>query len=743
MTSLVPPKNLKLTAATVCNERKLIWLQNQDTSINWSKWHGIVTSFDAYNKWSLEEARLVGIILTDIEEWMDIKQFINQVYYVSKKTPVVALSQKIFSLKPIEFWQKNFDNLINLDAITEQYPFISSSWNGTNEDAIGILGQILRYNIIVDCPQSDIRKTELLGRSIQLEAGINPKQIWMITQFFRHKNYDRFRELKECLSKCCGESVIDKIVLINEKDYSKDYSKIPGASKIEQVITGKRLTYSDFLKYVKDNVPSDVFVILCNADIYFDNTLLELHKVNMNDKMFGLLRWDVDTHGESKLFGPRNDSQDTWIFLSNSIKSREWNYNTFNFQLGQPGCDNVFAGYILRQKFVISNPALTIKTYHLHNMGGRSYDVKDTIRSDIYIDMVPTFLIDSKQLIAPEGKPVQISNDNVEFEVKSSSMSNEITYCTMLEKEGRYKWEASVDNYYFQPQIPIYSWNNSSVTSNGLVYDLYNIYMGRYGGSDPKFNYWPEANIDILRPQTKCDTMMAIPFKDTGIFKNADVYILNYISRCARLLKLYPEASFWAPPEFREYLDCFNWVNDEYKAIDYDGVSSCYANKVVGFLPGPESLELGKEDIDALRGLLPSYISKVAEKTCAVVLGANITLDFAQERLTKFLLEKDEEFSIRYVKENDFASYDSLIGASMCIFIGGKKTAHRWSKLWALPEGCRVIEFQQELQIDGEFQHLAHIAGFKSWIMLLAKGSMDDVQEQILEQMEKWFKKNY
>jgi hypothetical protein len=357
--------------------------------------------------------------------------------------------------------------------------------------------------------------------------------------------------------------------------------------------------------------------------------------------------------------------------------------------------------------------------------------------------MVPTYLIDSKQLMIPEGKPVHISNDNVEFEVKSSSMSNEITYCTMLEKEGRYKWEPSVDNYYFQPQIPVYSWNNSSVTSNGLVYDLYNIYMGKYARDDHKFNYWPEANIDILRPQIKCDTMLAIPSKDNGIFKNADVYILNYISRCARLLKLYPDAAFWVPPEFREYLDCFNWGDREYKAVDYDGVSSCYADKVVGFLPGPESSELGKEDIDALRALLPSYTSNVSEKTCTVVLGANITMDFAQERLAKFLLEKDEEFSIRYVKENDFASYDSIIGSSMCIFIGGKKTAHRWSKLWALPEGCRVIEFQQELQIDGEFQHLAHVAGFKSWIMLLAKGSMDDVQEQILEQMEKWFKKNY
>ena len=101
-----------------------------------------------------------------------------------------------------------------------------------------------------------------------------------------------------------------------------------------------------------------------------------------------------------------------------------------------------------------------------------------------------------------------------------------------------------------------------------------------------------------------------------------------------------------------------------------------------------------------------------------------------------------EEWSIRYVYESDYASYDSLIGASLCIFIGGQKANKSWAKLWALPKECCVIEFQQELLIDGEFQHLAHVAGFKSWVLLLSKGSTDDVQEQIMEQLEKWFKKN-
>jgi hypothetical protein len=320
-------------------------------------------------------------------------------------------------------------------------------------------------------------------------------------------------------------------------------------------------------------------------------------------------------------------------------------------------------------------------------------------------------------------------------------MSNEITYCTMLEKDGRYKWEPSVENNYFEPAIPIYKWNKCSVTPNGLVYDLYNIYTGKYAEED-RFNYWTSANVDILTPLQKRNKMFAIPFKNTDVFHHPDVYILNYMSRCARLLKTFPETSFWIPPQFAEYLEFFDWGVKNLNAVLFDENTACYSDEVIGLLPGPQSLELGSEDIGALRDLYPSWIKKPVGNICSVVLGQQITPKFAEETISKLLLDHSEEWTIRYVSESDYASYDSLIGSSLCIFIGGQKTQNFWSKLWALPEECCVIEFQQELKIDGEFQHLAHISGFKSWVLLLSKGTEKDVQEQILEQLTKWFNKN-
>jgi hypothetical protein len=724
MATPIVPKILNLSAPTIRNQRTLIWLQNQDKTVNWSKWDAVVSSIYDYNTWSLQKAKIVGIVLTELPE-----NQITELYKISKQVPLILVSQKVLSLKSQEYWSDNFDNILSLDNILDQYPFIEQPWDGSEADAISIFSVLCRYNRLIDSPTTRITSLQ----------NIKPNEVWVFTQFFKHRDAKRFKEIKECLIKNCACPYIDKIVLINEKDYTSDFSNIPGSKKIEQFISERRLTYANFLQYVNDVVPVNVFTILCNADIYFGDSLLDLHKINMQDKMLGLLRWDVDTEGDAKIFGPRADSQDTWIFLSDSIKSRKWDYNKFNFQLGQAGCDNAFAGHILRQKFVISNPAVSFKTFHLHNTNIRNYDKKDYIRADVYINLAPTFVIDSKQEITPSGKPDSISNDLVSFEVKSSSMSNEITYCTMLEKEGRYKWEPSVENHYFEATIPIYKWNKSSVTPNGLVYDLFTIYKGKYADDD-KFNYWANANVDILTPLQKRKRMFAIPLKNTDVFKHPDTYILNYISRCARLLKLYPETSFWIPPNFADYMEYFDWGIERLNAVFFDENTACYADEVIGLLPGP--LELGQEDITALRQLYPSWIEKPVGKICSVVLGQQITPQFAEETITKFLQDKDEEWTIRYVRESDYASYDALLGASLCIFIGGQKTQNFWSKLWALPKECCVVEFQQELKIDGEFQHLAHVAGFKSWVLLLSKGSVTDVQEQIVEQLTKWFKKN-
>ena len=680
------PKLLTLNAPTIRNNRTLIWLQDQQSCLQEqslqeqnSKWDAI-TTMSSYHKWP--NANIVGMIATELNSMK-----------VPIKVPLILMSQKVLSSNP-EFLA--LDNIINLDSL-EHYPFLDP-WDGTDSDAVGIFALLCRYNYVVNCKTSRVKES----------TNTKPNETWLFTQFFKHKDKKRFLEIKECLARNCACPDIDRIVLINEKDYSSEYD----SPKIHQVVTNKRLTYSDFLMYVYYSVPKNVYVVLCNADIYFED-LSDLHKINMENRMFGLLRWDVDTEGNSKIFGPRADSQDSWIFLSDSIQSKKWDFAKFNFQLGQAGCDNAFAGHILRNKFVLANPAISLKSYHLHNSNIRNYDKKDYIRSDVYINIVPTYIIDTKQ--ETPTSTTMVSNETVGFEVKSLAMSDEITYCTMLEKEGKYVWEPFVENYYFD-SIPIHKWNNSCVTPNGLVYDLYCIYTGK------EDNYWENANVDILTPMQKCDKMFAIPFKNTDIFKNVDTYILNYISRYVRFLKLYPDISLWLPIEYVQHLEHFEWPC-KLKAVYFDENTACWAKEVIGFLPGPH--ELGAEDIDSLREIYPLW-TPVLQKKCSIVLGKTITQELA-EKIAE-TLSKKSDFDIQFV----YDSCDALIGSSLCIVMDN------WSKIWALPKGSNVIEFQQELQIHGECQHLAHVAGFKSWVLLLSKGSVEDVQSQILEQLTQW-----
>jgi len=299
------PKVLTLNAPTVRNQRTLIWLQDQSTAVNWSRWDGIVTSLDAYDKWSIFRSKIVGIVLT---EWNDsIDKTLERLFQISKMIPMIFLPQSLLSHKTEEFWKENFDNLFNLDMLYEQYPFLETSWDGTSNDAIAMISLLCRYHRLVDC-QIPTSRVNLLS-SISIEFNKQPQKLYLITQYFHPSSKKRLQEIKDSLIMNCACSSIDKIILINEKDYSNDWKNVHNSSKIHQFITGRRLTYGDFLTYVCENIPDNVFTVLSNADIYFDDSLTNLWKINLTERMRSLLRRDDDGRGSdhSLIFGPRAD----------------------------------------------------------------------------------------------------------------------------------------------------------------------------------------------------------------------------------------------------------------------------------------------------------------------------------------------------------------------------------------------------------------------------------------------------
>ena len=157
---------------------------------------------------------------------------------------------------------------------------------------------------------------------------------------------------------------------------------------------------------------------------------------------------------------------------------------------------------------------------------------------------------------------------------------------------------------------------------------------------------------------------------------------------------------------------------------------------MVGYLPGPSVAELGREDIMMLRehcrGWLPSPLEGKEGRSCIVV---------GDELLTEAWIQELRHILPESWNVQGPVNHEAWFGASLCIVVSGPNTA-KWSPVWRLPKNAVVLEFQQELSISGECQHVAHVADLSSWVMLLSKGSTEDVQSDILTGIRTWWGKN-
>jgi len=249
----------------------------------------------------------------------------------------------------------------------------------------------------------------------------------------------RNTEIKECLHRNYLNPHITKIHLLNERVYTDTElcdGKVDGqtGSKIVQTNIGKRLTFKDVFKYIRENKISG-YCVLTNADIFFDTTIRKLlySSISNTHQMFALLRYEF--RGETDLskcpiFGPRFDSQDTWIIHysknieSESVMSRikETHEKAFDIEFGRPGCDNKFAYLANVLGYEVINDPRFIRTYHYHSNEKRNYTRNDVIGQPYTLvspagfnpyTIAPSLGVDVKTVIESTGGFQRIRfNDN-------------------------------------------------------------------------------------------------------------------------------------------------------------------------------------------------------------------------------------------------------------------------------------------------------------------------------------------
>lgn len=203
----------------------------------------------------------------------------------------------------------------------------------------------------------------------------------LITSYFKTDNLERQKEIDECLIKNVQNPNIKHIYLLNDKIYNLKFLKKTSKVKQFDIIKSDKLLFSEAIEFI-NSYCYDECVVLSNSDIYFDKSLKLINPDELKNKVYCLLRHNIDINGNVDIFRhfgePRSDSQDCWIFNS----PLKIDINQLNFSFGTLGCDNIFASRLHEHGYNLSNPSYDIKIYHLHNIEERNYGINDRIHGN-------------------------------------------------------------------------------------------------------------------------------------------------------------------------------------------------------------------------------------------------------------------------------------------------------------------------------------------------------------------------
>ena len=542
-------------------------------------------------------------------------------------------------------------NCMSLRDMAEAYPHLGAAWDGTREDAVVMIAGLLRYRRVAGAWSG---RAESLGL---VREGVAPARLWWVTQYYHPSTAVRDREITTCLRRNAASVLIDRVILLNEKR-----ERLPEGlgSKVSEEVIGARLTYKAVLEWIASAaVPADVIVAFANADICIDDdSWRELWSVNLEGKFLALLRYDVPSSGsveDAVMFGPRADSQDTWVVRAADVKAAAaaaW--SGFDIPFGKMGCDNAVALEMFRAKFLVVNPALSLKTWHFHASGVRNYVKTDVVERPVFLYLSPTGFHDLQ--------PV--------------SKWSELAAGEMVKVDGK----------------PALRLGTCFGTAGGLVFDRCRLFIGPAKESVAE---WSAMELHGLTPSMECKKGVVAPWPG-GAEESREVYVLRYLARILRLRREagWEEAEFLCPETAwgAETLSVFRWLGlSTMPVMKYDSeVQTWYREALV--YPIVDGDALCREDVVALRGAVRGWTSggggSGPKRRLVLVEGGALTAQIADD--VEEILEKTWSVKRVYAgRSSADRMRDMLVGAWGVVCAAGLETTG-WN--WLLPCGGYVFE---------------------------------------------------
>jgi len=701
---------------------------------------------------------LVAVVMdayADLDVWMSV---LPAVLTNKSECLVVAPSAVIDVLEKRGL---RWEHTLAVEELHDNYPFLGEPLKSGDsaEKVILCLAHLLRMNVVAWSSAvtrdgldlgarivydawmkalEDTALTRLVSVPVDADDSVIP-QTWLIQQYFRHPTSRRAREIRLCLEKNIACPLIDHILLLNEVEFTD----LPVSEKITQVVLGQRLRYYDVFMAIKTRVTAGAFAIFANSDIWFNETLSYLWKISLAEKrlFLAILRWE-DKGGIGggagavpHIFGPRADSQDTWILARDSLDF-EPTEEEFGFPFGQSGCDNVVTVAMLRHKFLVVNPAYSIKTMHLHNSNIRNYEPKDVLYRPVFLYVDPSPIQSMRVLkdLTSAGKlPVSLESmwNRTAFRksfpraILSVNDGGAKTICTMIKHTAGddmvdlFNYQAGEQNIYTPtPEaLPLYHFQgNIFVNRQGLISSFTDIFVG---GHREWVSAWEAAQVSNMMPSIHVPSIISIPIADV-CKTTLSQWILHYLPKVLTIRRLLKSCNL-AIPEFlvpqlcdiTPFLrDCV-WSSAEKGNITLVPMMddmNYYSEDVWALPPSSEHMLVSAEDIMLLRELIEP-VEEVPDQPVAVICvddetDALCSRDWA-ESVAQYVFSKG--WIVRYVSVTDTPAVRRKAFAH-ANWILGSAASSGLDYMWLAPTGAYVMEFNPADKPRGDRIHLAGAA---------------------------------
>jgi hypothetical protein len=721
-----PIRVIKSEGSVWRDSKTLVWLDGSESEENWSRYDIAVSSVEAWVKVQSKMPITALILLGDLDM---AEAWIRSGKSSSVKVLVVPKSL-LLKIGYADLIKLRISNMLCIDEAFDMYPFLEKPWDGTEHDARLMTALVLRYGRTAPINSACSERTKIagaLGLSV-LDTLVVPPKLVLITQYYVPDKKRRANEIDLSLKRNVECPCIDKIVLLNES-----MLELPVKSeKIHQENVGTRLRFDIVFKWIYEKGSANTVYVIANSDIYMDTSLDVVWSIDMKDRFLSLLRWDDSDRPDEKptLFGPRADSQDTWIVSSDSLKSRTWDWDSLNIPFGKGGCDNAINVEMLRQKFLVVNPCLTIITHHVHTSEYRTYDPKDIVDKPVYMHVNPTGIHDLKPEMNLPGTPFKTLEVNASVPIlKGPSATQKETFYTMLERSKVIKKSDGI--IVGDRKIPLYKFSNIIESCDGLVSTYNSIYIGN---SKTVSDAWSVKQMNVVSPCVDVDIALVAYLSDE-IATNPYRYMLEYLGKILVLQDVSKGGEFLAINNdvTKDVLNLFNWKAPTIPVLARDlGFQAWCKTAYVWYRSDAPECMPTPQEITALRNAFqfkwdnsPSDDGRILCLIDGIWITEKLIIDL-EEKIggdgMKFVAVREADTLLELVEKFNGAT-------GLLTFANNPMNALSW----LLPNKAKVWEVQSEIKPSVDLLHLSHVAGLNHTLHIVARQNpQNDIERQML-----------